>query len=221
MSNYYIYSTLAHIVLISFLFLIGLNRASNKQKQYYIDFIGESKIETIQNPSSGQDKKEIIESEAKKKADINQKENKKEDYFDKDDFFKDSSNLRPSMAKESSQILANYSKDNNAGSSSSNSSINADSNFPYPWYITQIRELLWDSWRKIMPANSSLKCIITFKILRGGEKKDIEIEHSSGNRMFDQSALSAVENSDKFPSLPDDFYEDYLTVHVEFKNLGD
>ena len=68
-----------------------------------------------------------------------------------------------------------------------------------------------------MTSSGVLKCTVRFDIQRGGGVKAVSVERSSGNRLFDYAAETSVENAAPFPPLPDDFYEDDLTVHVEFK----
>ncbi|NLI09712.1 MAG: TonB family protein [Elusimicrobia bacterium] len=221
MRQYLIYSSLAHSVLF---FLLIWKFAPGKikpQKAYYIDFISTSP--QISTPQDEAPQKSISQSKnlsaENKEPIVKSEKNQKTDYQNKDDF---SDTLKPSMASAESKLLKDLSGKSHQSSDSDNSqrSVNTDSDFPYPWYITQIRESLWDSWRKIMPINSSLKCSVSFKIRPNGTFYDLEVETSSGNRIFDQAALSAVENAEKFPPLPEGFFEEYLTVHVEFKNKG-
>ncbi len=220
MRQYVIYSSIGHALFMLFFLIKFATNTNVKNKTYFIDFISATpQIETPQN-KTGIEKTEsavIGKQETKTKSISN---TDKDDYFDKDDF--SSNELKPSMASLESKILKETASSTLSDSSSepSSSSINTDSNFPYPWYITQLREALWDSWQKIMPVNASLKCIISFRINSNGSITKVEVEKSSGNRMFDQSAISAVENADRLPPLPESFFEDYLTVHVEFKNKG-
>lgn len=216
MGQYLLYSTSIHIFLFVLLFFFLSSPKKVYTKHYYIDFIGREKIETIQNNVN----QNPISSAQKEKIDgkklLNEKP-KETQNFDKDDFFKDSTPLKPSLASENPQIFKYASTQAKEETSYSNG-INTDSDFPYPWYITQIREALWESWIKRMPTSNTLRCTVKFKILRNGKITNVEIEKSSGNRLFDYAALSSVENVEKFPPLPDDFFENNLTVHVEFKN---
>lgn len=89
--------------------------------------------------------------------------------------------------------------------------------FPYPWYITQVRASLWNEWSKRMPTSGEVACVAVFKITQNGKIKDLEIEKSSGNKLFDFAASASVQSAADFPPLPEDYKEDELTVHVEFK----
>lgn len=92
-------------------------------------------------------------------------------------------------------------------------------NFPYPWYITQVRNSLWTQWQKRMPKKGAgLSALVSFNIDKYGAVYGIQIEQSSGNDSYDYAATSAAENSAPFPPLPKDFPKNLLTVTVEFKN---
>ncbi len=92
-------------------------------------------------------------------------------------------------------------------------------NFPYPWYITQVRNSLWEQWQKHMPKKSTgLSTLVSFNIDRYGVVYSVQIEKSSGNDSYDYAATSAAEKSSPYPPLPKDFPKNLLTVTVEFKN---
>ena len=57
---------------------------------------------------------------------------------------------------------------------------------------------------------------VAFTILRNGVVKDVEIEQSSGNEIYDRAARRAVEYSAPLPPLPREFEEPDLRVHVKF-----
>jgi len=106
-----------------------------------------------------------------------------------------------------------------AGSGSGVNSVKANfTNFPYPWYITQVRNGLWREWSKRMPNVRGFKTAISFNIDRYGAVYGVQVEESSGNDSYDYAAMSAVNNSAPYPPLPKDFGKDILTVTVEFKN---
>ena len=91
-------------------------------------------------------------------------------------------------------------------------------NFPYPWYITQVRNALWNSWQKTKPKNDrGLSALVSFNIDRNGVVFEVQIEKSSEDEAYDYAAMSAVKNSNPYPPLPKDFGKEILTVTVEFK----
>ena len=90
-------------------------------------------------------------------------------------------------------------------------------NFPYPWYITQVRNSLWSEWEKRRPAGSTLGALVSFAIARDGKVRDLKVEKKSGDDTFDFAATSAVINAGPFAPLPMYYEKDELTVTVEFK----
>ncbi|MGC8867887.1 MAG: TonB family protein, partial [Elusimicrobiales bacterium] len=131
-------------------------------------------------------------------------------------------NIKPSMAYEKSTIIdedksAYNITTYNSTSSSASSEIKTDKDFPYPYYITRLREVLFDSWKSKNVSATNISAIVKFRIYPNGEIRNISIEKSSSNNLFDYSVLSAVSEIKKVDPLPADFFEDYLTVYVEFK----
>jgi len=92
-------------------------------------------------------------------------------------------------------------------------------NFPYPWYITQVRAALWNEWSLRMPNAGAIGAVAQFRISRAGRVEGLSIEKSSGNKLFDFAALASVEQAAPFPPLPADYRQDTLTAHVEFRTM--
>ena len=90
-------------------------------------------------------------------------------------------------------------------------------NFPYPWYISQVRQMLWTAWRKRMPAYSG-EGVVVFSIVRNGAFTDLRMESSSGDSGFDTAAMEAVQAASPFPALPSDFTESFLKIHLTLKS---
>ncbi len=92
-------------------------------------------------------------------------------------------------------------------------------NFPYPWYITQVRNNLWTSWQKLMPKKTiGLSVLVSFNIDKNGAVYGVQIDKSSKNDDFDYKGKVAVLNSAPYPPLPQDYGKEILTVNVEFKD---
>ncbi len=106
-----------------------------------------------------------------------------------------------------------------AGSGGAQNTVQASfTNFPYPWYITQVRNALWTAWQKSKPKNGQgLTALISFNIDRNGAVFEAQLERSSGDEAYDYAALNAARNSAPYPPLPEDFKKEILTVTVEFK----
>lgn len=89
--------------------------------------------------------------------------------------------------------------------------------FPYPWYIAQVRQMLWAAWQKRMPAASG-EGVVVFAIMRNGAFTDLRMESSSGDQAFDDAALESVQAASPFPPLPSDFSEPFLKIHLTLKS---
>ena len=75
----------------------------------------------------------------------------------------------------------------------SGGSIQTDfADFPYPWYITQVRNSLWIEWEKRRPEGSELSALVSFAIERSGKIKNVKIVRSSKDETFDYAAKSAT-----------------------------
>jgi TonB family protein len=94
-------------------------------------------------------------------------------------------------------------------------------NFPHSWYIAIIKEKIYSRFNP--PSSFALggrriAAVASFRITREGKPVDISLRESSGHRLFDQSALAALENSSGLPPLPKDYKEDSLDVVIRFQS---
>lgn len=218
MRSYLLYSSSAHFVLLAALFFAGRNAmGAKKQQAYYIDFIGPSSVVTMAKaadaPGSGDlpaAKAPAAKTAGKAAAAA------KAEPPDEDDF-SGGALPKPSVLSGGAKLFETEKPA--PGGEGGTPLITDSANFPYPWYITQVREALWNSWTSRMPSAGSLRCTVRFSITREGDIKSVNVEKSSGNRLFDNAAESAAQAAAPFAPLPDDFFEDRLTVHVEFKAM--
>ena len=90
-------------------------------------------------------------------------------------------------------------------------------NFPYPWYISQVRASLWSQWSSRMPKQSG-EAVIQFSILPNGNIVDLRTEVSSGDSGFDLAAMSAVQDAAPYAPLPKGFADPFLKIHVTLKS---
>ena len=127
---------------------------------------------------------------------------------------------KPSILKEVQSDNIDVSGEHNLATLPGDRAVQASfTNFPYPWYITQVRNNLWTSWQKLMPKKKvGLSVLVSFNLDRNGAIYGVQIEKSSKNDDFDYKGKTAVLNSAPYPPLPKEYEKDVLTVTVEFKN---
>lgn len=222
MRSYLLFSSSAHFVLLAALFFFGRHSLDPKKQQaYYVDFIGPSSVvtmaKTAQAPGRGDvpAAKQAPAAKTAPQAAATAKAAKAEPP-DEDDF-SGGALPKPSVLSGGAEL---FETEKPAPGGGGGTPLIADSaNFPYPWYITQVREALWNAWTSRMPSAGSLRCNVRFTITREGDIRSVSVEKSSGNRLFDNAAESAAQAAAPFAPLPEDFFEDRLTVHVEFKAM--
>lgn len=89
--------------------------------------------------------------------------------------------------------------------------------FPFAYYLATIKRKIAANWSVPGTAPGGLIfCRVYFRISRSGSVESPGIETSSGNFLFDQSALRAVIQAGPLPPLPGGFSDDYLGVHFSF-----
>jgi TonB family protein len=217
MSFYILFSGLFHLLVFGVIFALTGPIAVKKPKpqSYIIDFIGSGVTAEIQA-----ERPEDMQKPVEEKKETEKKENKKPKTrpADKDELLLAK---RPSILDEELKIAKEKNEEPLAIFGETEKGISAEfPNFPYPWYITQVRMSLWNRWSSRMPKEGSLSSVVVFRIQRSGEISGLNVERSSGNKLFDFAAMSSVERSTPFPPLPDEYGEQELVMHVEFKIIN-
>lgn len=211
MRSYLLYSSSTHFLLLGVLFFMIRNPpAVKKNKTYYIDFIGGGQVITMQKAATTQK----AAPPAAKAPEVTQTKQKPPPAPDD---FSGGPLPKPSVLSGAASLPEAEIKPAQSDSEGGASLVTDSDNFPYPWYITQVREALWNAWTGKMPSGGALRCTMKFTIKRDGSITSVSVEKSSGNRLFDYAAQTSAESAAPFAPLPDDFFEDSLTVHVEFK----
>jgi TonB family protein len=87
--------------------------------------------------------------------------------------------------------------------------------FEYAYYIIAIREKIAASW-EVPEAMDGLVARVRFRIERNGKVVEAEILETSGNPIFDNSALRALLKASPLPPLPAKYPQDWLGVRLQF-----
>jgi TonB family protein len=89
--------------------------------------------------------------------------------------------------------------------------------FPFTYYLRQIQAKISERWAPPRAAAAGgERTIVLFEIGRDGQIREPVLERSSGNTLYDQSALRAVLEASPFPPLPPEFKASSLRVHFGF-----
>ena len=239
------YSLAIHFSLFCLLvFCIASSPIKQKEKAMYtIDFIGQNteamrygmpqqqeQAGSSENKENNKEEsKEIKKEEAKSEIKTETKTNTKEYNSKTQISTKTQKKEKKKITLSKPSILDNVETNNldvsslhslsTAGQGGAEKTVQASfTNFPYPWYITQVRNALWSAWQKTKPKNNNgLTVLVSFNIDRNGAVYEVQIERSSKYDAYDYAAMSAVKNSDPYPPLPEDFGKEILTVTVEFR----
>lgn len=232
MIRYFAASGGLHTLAVVLLVLV-LSPASNKpQATYTIDFIGSGKVQAVQ-AAPEQQAKTAVAAPAPAKTAVPKAEPEKpkapakKAYTAKAEISDKPAPAKPKTAVEeplAAPSILEEGEDKNAATQEGEKqefgggNIQTDfANFPYPWYITQVRNSMWSEWEKRRPAGHTLSAMVTFAIARDGKIKDLKVERKSGDDSFDFAATSSVINAGPFAPLPMYYEKDELTVTVEFK----
>ncbi|MBR2082280.1 MAG: TonB family protein [Elusimicrobiaceae bacterium] len=222
MNWYLVYSGGLHALaalLILFLVAPGVQKPS---ATYTIDFIGNGKVQAVTAPSAPKTevKAPAPAQEAIARPEPAAKVNKKA-YVSKTEIAaKKQQTKKPAPAPaalEAPSVLEDEPTTAGEGDFNGGNITTDFANFPYPWYITQVRNSLWIEWEKRRPAGSELSTLVSFAIARDGKIKNLKVQRSSNDDTFDFAATSAVINAGPFAPLPMYYEKDELTVSVEFK----
>ena len=86
--------------------------------------------------------------------------------------------------------------------------------FPYAYYIRQVAGKIREKWDgKAIPGQQPA---VIFEIGRDGRVNQLTINKSSGNPLYDQGALRAINDAGPFPPLPDEFKKPVLRIGLQF-----
>jgi TonB family protein len=92
------------------------------------------------------------------------------------------------------------------------------SDFPFTYYLRLIQSKIGERWSPPRAAaTGGERVTVLFEIQRDGQVREPTVEKSSGNAIYDQSALRAVTEASPFPPLPPEFKASSLRIHFGFE----
>lgn len=236
MNRYFFLSCVLHLVLALSVVVLVSPSSSASKATYTIDFIGSGKVVSMQaqqKPAGAEQEgkkepqKEIAQTPPAPKPAETAKPDKKA-YQAKEEISakKQPKKKKPAPAPLAAPTILDEEEKTSPNTSSGPSgegefeggNIQTDfATFPYPWYISQVRNSLWSQWERRRPAGAVRTATVTFAIARDGKIKDLKVQKSSGDDSFDFAATSAVINAGPFPPLPMLYEKDELTVTLELR----
>ena len=219
MNWYLVYSGGLHTLAALCVILLLAPGMKKPSATYTIDFIGTGKVQAVTAPAA----KTEIKTPAPAEQAIAKPESvpANKAYVSKTEIStKKQPKKKPAPVAaplETPSVLGNEESAGQEGEFAGGNITTDFANFPYPWYITQVRNSLWIEWEKRRPVGNVLSALISFAIARDGKIKNLKVERSSHDETFDFAATSAVINAGPFAPLPMYYEKDELTVSVEFK----
>jgi TonB family protein len=89
--------------------------------------------------------------------------------------------------------------------------------FTYSYYLNILLNRISKNWHNpFRDQDVILKSVIYFEVDKDGTIYGVRLEETSGNQIYNETAMRAVIVTKSLPPLPDEFVDDYLKVHLEF-----
>ncbi|MCK9419018.1 MAG: cell envelope integrity protein TolA [Nitrospirae bacterium] len=103
-----------------------------------------------------------------------------------------------------------------AGKKSEGVDVTPRQDFKYSWYIDTVSEKIRQNWNP-PPDSINAKARVIFKINRSGWLVAVRLDddYSNGSFTFKQAAYRAIQASNPFPRLPDEFFQQSLEFTVD------
>ncbi len=99
-------------------------------------------------------------------------------------------------------LKASAGKQGGAGTKTNTSAVRGGSAFDV--YYSKITKEIWDQWTPPSFGRKDLEAIVSIKILKDGTTIVQKVEKSSGDRLFDRSALRALAKANPLPPPPNE-----------------
>ncbi|MEO0077635.1 MAG: energy transducer TonB [candidate division WOR-3 bacterium] len=89
----------------------------------------------------------------------------------------------------------------------------------YSYYLNAILARIAENWfDPYLGESRRISTTVVFIIERDGSLRDIQVEKSSGDQVYDNAAERALKVLDRLPPLPPEFKAPRLKLHLEFEH---
>jgi TonB family protein len=89
--------------------------------------------------------------------------------------------------------------------------------FTYSYYLNILLNKINKNWHNPYKGKDVvLKNTIYFEVDKNGTIYNVRLEESSGDNLYNETAMHAVTLTKKLPPLPKEFADDFLKIHLEF-----
>jgi TonB family protein len=122
---------------------------------------------------------------------------------------------RPRKTKEKKKEEKKLKKAKESEAEGAMGRVQTDANFKYSYYLSTIISRIGRNWRNPY-RGEEISAVVHFFITRDGSIEEVKLHKSSGNYLFDQSVIRAVNITKSLPPLPPEYKEKRLGVFFEF-----
>jgi len=116
--------------------------------------------------------------------------------------------------KEHVQYMDVTAKGKGGGSGQKGTGGTADS--PLARYQAEVYEKLFEAWRSPPSAKSDLQTDVTIKIRKDGRITNWQIDHGSGNRIYDEAVTRTLRSVNDLPPIPPSLGTDLVELGFTF-----
>lgn len=201
MNRFHFFSAFLHVMLFSLLLLGSRSVKPIPKVEIYkvsIAPLPQPKILSVEEPVVEEEKKEEIKQTPKEKAPP------KEDASSKKPEVKKTQPSEKKVKKGLPDIKPKIYTGSGRG-------------FTYSYYLNILLNKINKNWHNPYKGKDIvLKSIVYFEVDQKGNIYNVRLEGSSGDNLYNETAMRAVTLTKKLPPLPKELSDDFLKVHLEF-----
>ena len=146
--------------------------------------------------------------EEKKKADA---EKKRQEQARKDKALKEAQARKDALRKQQEQAMAEAKAEQERLEASYAQTAQS--------FMAVVKERIEANWNRPPSARKNMSCLLRLQLVPTGRVINVDVEKSSGNPLFDRSAVQAVKKAEQFPELKKMPIEVFERYYREFNLL--